>query len=106
MNDRSSRHRWFRFSLGGLFVVVTMVCVWLARNVHQVDQRDFVLEAIEARGGSIRHVEFFRGPGLSPKPMPRKSGAPSAARQPDASSSSSEAGPKSMRLSVPSESRT
>src|SRR5438132_13727727 len=59
-----------RFSLVTLAVIAALGCAWLGWNARQVDQRDFVLEAIEARGGSITRVEFFRGPGTSPKPLP------------------------------------
>ena len=36
---RSSKRRWHRFSLRTLFVVVTVLCVWLAYHVNWIRQR-------------------------------------------------------------------
>ena len=47
------KRRWFRFSLRTLFVVVTVLCLWLGWNVHQVQQRKEWLEYIQANGAAI-----------------------------------------------------
>ena len=40
-----ARRRWFRFSLRGLLVALTVVAVWLGWNVHVVRQRKAALAA-------------------------------------------------------------
>jgi hypothetical protein len=37
------RRRLFRYSLRTLFVVVTLFCIWLGWNLHQVRQREAML---------------------------------------------------------------
>ena len=37
------RRRWFRFSLRTGFVLLTLFCIWLGWNVHQVRERESVL---------------------------------------------------------------
>ncbi len=41
------RRRWFRFSLRTLFVLMTLLCVWLGWNVYQVRQREAVLQYLQ-----------------------------------------------------------
>ena len=38
------RRRWFRFSLRTLFVLMSLLCIWLGWNVYQVRQRETVLQ--------------------------------------------------------------
>jgi hypothetical protein len=50
------KRRWFQFSLRTLFVVVTVLCVWLAWNINTVGTRAAARARIEADGG-----QFFSG---------------------------------------------
>src|SRR5262245_45135019 len=43
--------RWLRFSLRTLLVLVTLFCVWLAREVRLVQKRKAVLAEIQATNG-------------------------------------------------------
>ena len=45
----ASKPRWLRFafSLRTLFVVVTVVCIWLGWNVNQVQRRNAFLEYLD-----------------------------------------------------------
>ncbi len=45
------KRRWFRFSLRTLFVVVTVFGVWLGWNLHQVQERNRLMDHIAACGG-------------------------------------------------------
>jgi hypothetical protein len=48
---KPTKRRWFRFSLRTLFVLVTVLCVWLGWQVHLVKQRRAFLHWVDARGG-------------------------------------------------------
>jgi len=48
-DKRPIKRRWFRFSLRTLFVVVTVVCIWLGWNWRTVRSRQEILEAPEGR---------------------------------------------------------
>ena len=49
--------RWLRFSLRTLFVVVTVIACWLGWNLHQVRERDRLLESRDF----LRALEFPTG---------------------------------------------
>lgn len=38
------KRRWFRFSLRGLFVGVSVLCLWIGYRVNQVDRRDKIFK--------------------------------------------------------------
>src|SRR5262245_39252367 len=57
---RPSR-RWPRFSLRMLFVLVTVFCVWLAREASFVHKRKSAIAEINAAGGDVV-VYKTRGP--------------------------------------------
>lgn len=59
------RRTWFRFSLRSLFVLVTLVGVWLGYQMSIVRERQALLASIVARGGIVTETD------------------PSAARMPD-----------------------
>jgi len=56
--------RWFQFSLGTLFLIVTVVCCWLGYQLNWIRQR----RAFEARAGVQSYVTvkkgLFNAPGL------------------------------------------
>ena len=54
MDTAKPRRRWFRFSLRTLFVVVTLLCLWLGSQVKAVRERQAVRREFEAAG-----VKFF-----------------------------------------------
>ena len=47
------RQRWFRFSLGTMFIVVTFFAVWLGWESHTVRRRRRCRREIEASGGEF-----------------------------------------------------
>ena len=59
--NRSTRRRWFRFSLRTLFVFVTLVCVWLGYSANWISQRRAIL-----RTDGISVPEKWRRP---PRPL-------------------------------------
>jgi len=50
-----SRRRWTQFNLATMFVVVTVICVWLAMACSRNNQKLRAIEAIENVGGSISY---------------------------------------------------
>jgi len=53
MNQAPPRCRWFQFSLRTLFIVVTLLAVWLGWNLYQVGERVEAVREIERNGGSV-----------------------------------------------------
>ena len=49
------RRRWFQFSLRTLFVLVTVLCVWLAVTVNRARKQREAVAAIEAVGGLVTY---------------------------------------------------
>jgi hypothetical protein len=49
----SKRRRWFRFSLRALFVVVTLLGVWLGNEVSVANNRRAIRRQIEQQGGTF-----------------------------------------------------
>lgn len=49
---RSSR-RWLRFSLRGAFVVLTILCVWLALEADRVRRQERAVKIVQSLGGSL-----------------------------------------------------
>jgi hypothetical protein len=49
--DATRDRRRFRFSLRMLFVLVTVICLWLGWNARTVNARRALLAEIESRGG-------------------------------------------------------
>jgi hypothetical protein len=54
------KSRWFRFSLRTMFVLVTMVCVWLGWEVSVSRFRGKTRSLIEVCGGQAFHGDRFR----------------------------------------------
>lgn len=50
-----TRRRWFRFSLRMLFVVVTVLCVWLGFMVNAARRQREAVEAIVKAGGTVMY---------------------------------------------------
>jgi hypothetical protein len=48
--DKPNPRRWFRFSLRTMFVLVTVVCVWLGYQLNWIRQRREVLNSGEFLG--------------------------------------------------------
>ena len=44
------KRRWLRYSIRMLLVAVTIVCVWLAWQLHQVRERRALIKRIQADG--------------------------------------------------------
>ena len=59
------RRRWFQYSLRTLFVLVTVLCVWLAVTVERVRKQREAVEAIEALGGQV-YYEYQSSGGQEP----------------------------------------
>jgi hypothetical protein len=53
----AAKHRWFRFSLRTLFVVVTVVCCWLGWEFRFVQERKAALKAV--------HDHYDKMPGIN-----------------------------------------
>jgi len=67
------KRRWFRFSLRGLLVVVTVLGCWLGWEVSAVHQRRSMAQRFEAEGGFVEvwtsdlEVQYGYEPGRGPK---------------------------------------
>jgi hypothetical protein len=48
MTDVKPKRRWFRFSLRTLFVLVTVLCLWLAYQMSFVHQRKRLLSRLDS----------------------------------------------------------
>jgi hypothetical protein len=55
-----SRRRWFQFSLGTLFLLVTAFAVWLGWQVNIVRKRQATRVFIEEQGGIARSLQDWR----------------------------------------------
>jgi hypothetical protein len=51
MSELTLKRHWFRFSLRTLFAVVTLVCVWLAWQIHFVRERNNLLQLVDEKYG-------------------------------------------------------
>jgi hypothetical protein len=51
------KRRWAQFSLASMFVVVTLLCVWLSVVVNRAHRQRDAVATIEALGGSVDYVE-------------------------------------------------
>jgi len=60
------KRRWAQFSLASMFVVVTVLCVWLSVVVNRANRRRDALEAIKVWGGHIEYDDDTRSPSPSP----------------------------------------
>ena len=49
MTETKPKRRWFRFSLRTLFVLVTLVGVWLGLEIQQIRQRANMLKWLDER---------------------------------------------------------
>lgn len=49
------RRRWLRFSLRGLLVAVTLVCIWLGWNVERKRRQQELISAIQELGGVVAY---------------------------------------------------
>jgi hypothetical protein len=48
-----SRHRWFRFSLRAMLLMVTLLCMWLGVTANRANQQRRAAERIKAAGGDV-----------------------------------------------------
>lgn len=48
-----SRRRWLRFSLRGLLITVTVLCVWIGMTTRQARRQKQAVEAIQEAGGQF-----------------------------------------------------
>ena len=81
MTDKPKpKRRWLQFSLRTLFVVVTLLCVWLGIIVIQAREQRLAVEAIRAVGGFAHYTYQYSAPtgvlrwpkvlGNPPPPLP------------------------------------
>jgi hypothetical protein len=49
------KRRWMQFRLGTIFVVVTVLCIWLAAHTNRARKQREAVCAIKAWGGSVRY---------------------------------------------------
>jgi hypothetical protein len=63
MSDERRDLHWFRFSLRTLFVVTTVLCLWIGWNVRQVHHRAAIARLIESRGGTLSENSLTGCPG-------------------------------------------
>jgi hypothetical protein len=47
------RRRWFSYSLRTLFVVLTVLCVWLGVETNRVRNQRYLVQVIEKNGGEV-----------------------------------------------------
>ncbi len=57
----TASRRWLTFSLRGLLVVLTVVCLWLGRQVERARKQREAVDAIQAVGGTIEYDWLRRG---------------------------------------------
>ena len=68
------KHRWFRFSLRTMFLVITAIACWLGWNLHVVQTRLAARRLIVENGGvvfvirgmKISPIDADGGPGVAP----------------------------------------
>ncbi len=58
------KRRWAQFSLASMFVVVTVLCVWLSVVVNRAHRQRDAVAAIEALGGTVKYYD----PDMEPDP--------------------------------------
>ena len=64
MNESKPKpRRWFRFSLRTMFLLVTVLCVWLGWHSSAVQERHAVMMMISAKGGLAHSPANFMYPG-------------------------------------------
>ena len=71
--DKPKPRRWFRFSLRTMFVLVTVVCVWLGYQLNWIRERREVLSSgevavlhrLNSEGGAPRSLWLFGERGYS-----------------------------------------
>jgi hypothetical protein len=57
------KRRWMQFSLASMFVVVTVLCVWLAAVVNRAHRQRDAVAAIHALGGAVMYDYDFDAAG-------------------------------------------
>jgi hypothetical protein len=58
------KRRWFQFSLGGMFVVVTVFCVFLGWAIYQLNWIRQRAAWRDSGSGAMRSVQTQRAPGF------------------------------------------
>jgi hypothetical protein len=53
MADRLVKRRWCQFSLRTLFVVVTLICIWLGNDLSRIVERRQIATWVAERGGTV-----------------------------------------------------
>jgi hypothetical protein len=67
------KRRWAQFSLASMFVVVTVLCVWLLVVVNRAHRQRDAVAAIEALGGRVVYTQPGQGASEAiPKPFLRR----------------------------------
>ena len=62
--DKPRPRRWFRFSLRTMFVLVTVLCVWLGYSLNWIRQRREAIAHAHFEKVSIKTTAPIRAPGL------------------------------------------
>jgi hypothetical protein len=55
VNLLKPKRRWAQFSLATMFVVVTVLCVWLSVLADRANRQQAAVAAIEAMGGQVKY---------------------------------------------------
>ena len=63
--------RWFRFSLRTLFVLITVLCIWLGTQVNFISQRHAFLRMLEVDAGYQSHLLAAEYSNFYPMPKRR-----------------------------------
>ena len=62
MSKLRLKRRWFQFSLRTIFIVMTLLALWLGYITHRARQQKQAVEAIEKLGGEVSYDYEPAGP--------------------------------------------
>ncbi len=66
----AGKRRWFQFGLGTMLLLVTLLCVWLAWQMHVVRERELVRASVTRHGAVVTALKDrieWKGFGTSPQ---------------------------------------
>src|SRR6266849_8492555 len=66
------KRRWAQFSLASMFVVVTVLCVWLSVVVNRAHRQRDAVAAIEAHDGQVEYARIDQAGEAFPRQFLRR----------------------------------